>query len=156
MGTKGAAGLKPDGSGESGPGRSTESLGPIGTGPLQGFNKGSREERLGDTPPMMIAKAEPQDLESRKMRDENRRELADIYFAFDKWILSEEGKKNLAESAGFLKQNPGAKIVIEGYCDERGNKDEHCPIRPHKDKVLAAWAEKAKASAPRSPATPIR
>ena len=123
-GTKGAAGLRPDGSGESGlSGRSTESLGPIGTGPLQGFNKGSREERLGDTPPMMIAKAEPQDLESRKTRDENRRELADIYFAFDKWILSDEGKKNLSESAGFLKQNPGAKIVIEGYCDERGSRE---------------------------------
>jgi hypothetical protein len=24
-----------------------------------------------------------------------------------------------------------------------GNRDEHCPIRPHKDAVLAAWAEKA-------------
>jgi peptidoglycan-associated lipoprotein len=123
-GTKGAAGLRPDGSGESGlSGRSTESLGPIGSGPLQGFNKGSREERLGDTPPMMIAKAEPQDLESRKTRDENRRELTDIYFAFDKWVLSDEGKKNLLESAGFLKQNPGAKIVIEGYCDERGSRE---------------------------------
>jgi hypothetical protein len=27
-----------------------------------------------------------------------------------------------------------------------GNRDEHCPIRPHKDRVLAAWAEKAKAA----------
>jgi peptidoglycan-associated lipoprotein len=104
-------------------GRSTESLGPIGTGPLQGFNKGSREERLGDTPPMMIAKAEPQDLESRKAREEHRRELADIYFAFDKWVLSSEGKKNLAESAEVLKQSPGAKLVIEGYCDERGSRE---------------------------------
>ena len=50
------------GSGESG--RSTESLGPIGTGPLQGFKKGPGEESLGETPPMMIAKAEPQDFRS--------------------------------------------------------------------------------------------
>jgi peptidoglycan-associated lipoprotein len=109
------------GSGESG--RSTESLGPIGTGPLQGFKKGPGEESLGETPPMMIAKAEPQDLESRKAREENRRELADIYFAFDKWVLSNEGKKNLAESAEFLKQNPGTKLFIEGYCDERGSRE---------------------------------
>jgi hypothetical protein len=27
-----------------------------------------------------------------------------------------------------------------------GNRDEHCPIRPHKDNVLAAWAEKAAAA----------
>ena len=123
-GSKGASGLRPDGSGESGlSGRSTESLGPIGTGPLQGFKKGPGEESLGETPPMMIAKAEPQDLEGRKAREENRRQLADIYFAFDKWVLSNEGKKNLAESAEFLKQNPGTKLFIEGYCDERGSRE---------------------------------
>jgi peptidoglycan-associated lipoprotein len=99
----------------------TESLGPIGTGPLQGFNKSTGEERLSDTP-LLIAKAEPQD-SMRKARDDNRRELADIYFAFDKWMLSNEGKKNLANSADFLKQNPNAKLVIEGYCDERGSRE---------------------------------
>jgi hypothetical protein len=26
-----------------------------------------------------------------------------------------------------------------------GNRDEHCPIRPHKDTVLGAWAERARA-----------
>lgn len=105
------------------PGRSTESLGPSGGGPLQGFGKGSGEERLGDTPPMMIAKAESKDIETRKARDEQRQDLADIYFAFDKWLLSSEGQKNLAKSAEFLKQNPIAKLVIEGYCDERGSRE---------------------------------
>jgi thymidylate synthase (FAD) len=38
------------------------------------------------------------------------------------------------------------KCVALGYCDEMGNRDEHCPIRPHKDNVLGAWAEKAKAA----------
>ena len=56
----------------------------------------------------------------------------------------------------FLGSFLAPKCVPLGYCDEDRNRDEHCPIRPHKDKVLAAWAEKAKASAPRSPATPIR
>ena len=36
--------------------------------------------------------------------------------------------------------------VALGYCDEMGNRDEHCPIRPHKDTVLGAWADKAKAA----------
>jgi len=35
------------------------------------------------------------------------------------------------------------KCVPLGYCDESGNKDGHCPIRPHKDEVLGAWAAKA-------------
>src|SRR5512132_3859295 len=38
------------------------------------------------------------------------------------------------------------KCVALGYCDEMGNRDEHCPIRPHKDNVLEAWAEKAAAA----------
>jgi thymidylate synthase (FAD) len=45
----------------------------------------------------------------------------------------------------FLGSFLAPKCVALGYCDEAGNRDEHCPIRPHKDNVLAAWAEKAKA-----------
>src|SRR5512132_4036080 len=38
------------------------------------------------------------------------------------------------------------KCVPLGYCDEFNNRDEHCPIRPHKDNVLAAWAQKREAA----------
>ena len=40
----------------------------------------------------------------------------------------------------FLGSFLAPKCVPLGYCDEMGNRDEHCPIRPHKDNVLAAWA----------------
>jgi thymidylate synthase (FAD) len=46
----------------------------------------------------------------------------------------------------FLGSFLAPKCVALGYCDESGNRDEHCPIRPHKDNVLAAWAEKARAA----------
>ncbi len=46
----------------------------------------------------------------------------------------------------FLGSFLAPKCVPLGYCDEMGNRDEHCPIRPHKDNVLSAWAEKAKAA----------
>jgi thymidylate synthase (FAD) len=46
----------------------------------------------------------------------------------------------------FLGSFLAPKCVPLGYCDEMGNRDQHCPIRPHKDNVLAAWAEKAKAA----------
>ena len=29
------------------------------------------------------------------------------------------------------------KCVPLGYCDEMGNRDEHCRIRPHRDTVMA-------------------
>jgi thymidylate synthase (FAD) len=46
----------------------------------------------------------------------------------------------------FLGSFLAPKCVPLGYCDERGNRDGHCPIRPHKDVVLGAWAEKAAAA----------
>jgi thymidylate synthase (FAD) len=46
----------------------------------------------------------------------------------------------------FLGSFLAPKCVPLGYCDERGNRDGHCPIRPHKDVVLAAWAEQSKAA----------
>ena len=46
----------------------------------------------------------------------------------------------------FLGSFLAPKCVPLGYCDEFANRDEHCPIRPHKDRVLEAWAEKATAA----------
>jgi len=46
----------------------------------------------------------------------------------------------------FLGSFLAPKCVALGYCDEMANRDEHCPIRPHKDNVLAAWADRAKAA----------
>jgi thymidylate synthase (FAD) len=56
----------------------------------------------------------------------------------------------------FLGSFLAPKCVPLGYCDERGNKDGHCPIRPHKDVVLAAWAEKAQAARAAGRALPVR
>ena len=46
----------------------------------------------------------------------------------------------------FLGSFLAPKCVPLGYCDEFNNRDEHCPIRPHKDRVLGAWADKAAAA----------
>ena len=46
----------------------------------------------------------------------------------------------------FLGSFLAPKCVPLGYCDEFNNRDEHCPIRPHKDNVLAAWAQKRDAA----------
>jgi len=46
----------------------------------------------------------------------------------------------------FLGSFLAPKCVPLGYCDEFNNREGHCPIRPHKDRVLEAWAEKAAAA----------
>jgi peptidoglycan-associated lipoprotein len=46
--------------------------------------------------------------------------LKEVYFAFDRYDLSEQARVTLRENAGWLKTNPSARIEIEGHCDERG------------------------------------
>jgi len=53
----------------------------------------------------------------------------------------------------FLGSFLAPKCVPLGYCDEMNNRDGHCPIRPHKDAVLAAWAERARGSRPPGPSS---
>jgi thymidylate synthase (FAD) len=55
----------------------------------------------------------------------------------------------------FLGSFLAPKCVPLGYCDEMNNRDGHCPIRPHKDQVLEAWAEKAKAARAAGRALPV-
>jgi peptidoglycan-associated lipoprotein len=44
----------------------------------------------------------------------------DIHFDFDKSFIREDAKPPLQKVADYLKRNPGASLVIEGHCDERG------------------------------------
>ncbi len=92
-----------------------------GNGPLKGFSKNPVEEQVTQPAPMVMAKAEQPTSQVRKGSDVASHRLADIYFAFDRWGLSADGKKYLVEDSETLKQHPEAKLVIEGYCDERGS-----------------------------------
>jgi len=44
-----------------------------------------------------------------------------IYFDFDKSDLSKAARDALSKNADVAKSNAGAKIQIEGHCDERGS-----------------------------------
>jgi peptidoglycan-associated lipoprotein len=50
-------------------------------------------------------------------------ESEDIHFEFDQSILSDTAKQILNKKAQWLKDYPSAKILIEGYCDERGDSE---------------------------------
>jgi peptidoglycan-associated lipoprotein len=88
--------------------------------PLQGFSKTPSEEIVQAPPPTVTAKADQAEIAVRQAREALKRAHGDVYFEFDRWALTTEGKKNLAESAAALKQNLSVKVLIEGHCDERG------------------------------------
>ena len=47
----------------------------------------------------------------------------DIYFDFDKSILTPAAQDNLLRKAEWLRENPDATVTIEGHCDERGTNE---------------------------------
>lgn len=52
--------------------------------------------------------------------EEKKSPFADIHFDFDKSFIRPDAKPILEQIAAWMKMNPGAKLLIEGHCDERG------------------------------------
>lgn len=48
--------------------------------------------------------------------------LNDVFFAFDKYNLTDESKRTLEDNSSELKRASDVNIIIEGHCDERGTK----------------------------------
>ena len=92
-------------------------------GGLRGLDKNPSEERVGSG--TMMAKVDPSG--SRQM-DEMRAEqaasaaagLRDVFFAYDSWTISEDGRQALTRNAEWIKTNQNAVVKVEGHCDERG------------------------------------
>jgi peptidoglycan-associated lipoprotein len=61
--------------------------------------------------------------------------LQDVHFDYDRYDLRTEDRATLQHNADWLKQNPNAKVEIEGHCDNRGTVEYN----------LALGAKRAKA-----------
>jgi len=49
--------------------------------------------------------------------------VKDVFFDYDKAELSTESRGILEENARWFRQFPGAKLLLEGHCDERGTEE---------------------------------
>lgn len=112
------------GVGSNFPDTSLQSGGGSGGG-LMGLDKNPSEERVGGG--AIMAKADPSGSASRQLEDMRAEQVAsaaaglrDVFFGYDSWTITEEGRQALVRDAEWLKANPTAGIKIEGHCDERG------------------------------------
>ena len=74
-----------------------------------------REESLRD-----------EQLREERARFESARDMLeneDVLFEFDSASLSVEAQDILRRKAAWLRENPRARVTIEGHCDERGTSD---------------------------------
>lgn len=91
---------------------------------LRGLDKNPAEERVGAG--VLLAKADPSS--AGRQIEEIRAEqtasaaagLRDVFFAYDSFSISDEGRQALARDAEWIRMNSAAQLKIEGHCDERG------------------------------------
>jgi len=50
-----------------------------------------------------------------------RQNVRDAFFDYDKYNIRPDARDALARTAEFLRRYPGAKVTVEGHCDERGS-----------------------------------
>lgn len=95
------------------------------SGGLRGLDKNPSEERIGSG--TMLAKVDPSASAGRQLDDMRAEQAAsaaaglrDVYFGYDSWTISEDGRQALSRDAEWMKSNPSAQVKVEGHCDERG------------------------------------
>ncbi len=77
-------------------------------------------------PPAVAPPAVPEKLES-------------IYFDFDKYVIKPEFRDALKRNAEWLRENPNAKVVIEGNCDERGTNEYNMALGQRRADAAAKY-----------------
>jgi peptidoglycan-associated lipoprotein len=104
---------------------------------LRGLDQNPSEERLvagghsgsGTVSPngnMLMAKSDPGSA-ARQLAEIRAEQTAsvsaglrDVFFAYDSFSITDEGRHALAGDAEWIKSNPQAQLKVEGHCDERG------------------------------------
>ncbi|HTL62540.1 MAG TPA: OmpA family protein [Nitrospira sp.] len=89
-----------------------------------------------------IAKNDPATM--RRQRDEMRAEqaataaagLRDVFFGYDSWTISDEGRQVLSRDAEWLRSHPAVQLKVEGHCDERGSSTYNFVLAEKRAKVI--------------------
>ncbi len=129
----------------------SEPAGPAdrGNGPLKGFEPVARgnaasEERVSEG--TMVAKAEPSESARRQAEEMGKEQAAtalaglkDVFFAFDSWKITEEGRQALSFDAQWLKDHPDKRVTVEGHCDERGTQSYNLVLGEKRAKAVRAY-----------------
>lgn len=71
--------------------------------------------------------------------EEKKSPFADIHFDYDKSFIRPDAKPVLGDIAAWLKKNGGAKILIEGHCDERGTAEYNMALGERRAESARAY-----------------
>jgi peptidoglycan-associated lipoprotein len=71
-----------------------------------------------NAPPAVVAPVNTMSAE-----EEFKANVQDIFFDYDKYDVRGDAQPTLARDAAYLTSHPNVKVLIGGYCDERGSNE---------------------------------
>jgi peptidoglycan-associated lipoprotein len=77
------------------------------------------------------------------------REVHDAYFDYNKADLRPDARDALSQTAQFLRTHPTIKVVVEGYCDERGTTEYNLGLGQKRADAVKQFLESLGLSADR-------
>ncbi len=84
--------------------------------------KADASVRVTVNPPPVVA-VPKNSMTMEEMEAAFKARVEDIFFDYDKYAVRADANAVLAQDAKYLLANPTTKILIGGYCDERGSND---------------------------------
>ncbi len=67
--------------------------------------------------------------------------LKDVHFAFDRYDLSADAQMILKTNSEWLKANSGARVEIEGHCDERGTNEYNMALGMRRARAVEEYLQ---------------
>jgi peptidoglycan-associated lipoprotein len=64
------------------------------------------------------------------------RDVKDIYFDYDRYVIESSDSATVDQDAAFLKRYPNTNIVIGGHCDERGSEEYNLALGDNRAQAL--------------------
>jgi len=62
--------------------------------------------------------------------------LRDVHFGYDEFGLDAEAQSTLAQNTSWLRQNPNARVELEGHCDDRGTLEYNLALGARRAKAV--------------------
>lgn len=107
-----------------------------------GSARASASVTLLVAPPPIVA---PPPVESKSLLTRLEEDVSDAYFDYDKSDIREDARATLAKDAealrSILNDFPGAVIVLEGHCDERGSAEYNLALGDRRVASARAYLE---------------
>jgi peptidoglycan-associated lipoprotein len=73
--------------------------------------------------PMAVALPNDNSASSMTADEQFKASVQDIFFDYDSYEVRSDASASLSKAAAYLAQNPNIKVLIGGYCDERGSNE---------------------------------